>query len=69
MKLNFDALGPQTMHFNTVAEEEVDRGAEDETNSHGRGRLMRLATWIDLDSRFSVSLGRHLLCFVVAYMP
>lgn len=59
MKLNFDALGPQTMHFNTVAEEENDLGAEDETRNYARGRLMRLATWIDLDSRFSVSL-RHL---------
>lgn len=69
VKLNFDALGPQTMHFNTVAEEEIDRGADDDTNNHGRGRLMQLATWIDLDSRFSVSLRHHSLCFVVAYMP
>lgn len=55
MNLNFDALGSRTMHFSTVAEEEVDGGDGSQINNQGRGRLMRLATWVNLDSRFSVS--------------
>lgn len=53
MNLNIDSLGPQTMHFNTVAEEEVEAAAD--VNGQRQGKLMRLATWIDLDSRISVS--------------
>lgn len=54
MNLNLDALGSRTMHFNTVAEE-TDGGAGDQSHGGGRGTLMRLATLINLDSRFSVS--------------
>lgn len=53
--LDLEALGSRTMHFNTVAEEEADGGAGNQSHGGGHGRLMRLATWINLDSRFSVS--------------
>lgn len=62
MNLNFDALGSRTMYFNTVAEEEVNVEAGDHTNNHGRGRLMRLATWVNLDSHFSVSFYDSACC-------
>lgn len=62
VNLNFDVLGSRTMHFNTVTEEEVDTGAEDPVNGQSRGMLMRLATWVNLDSRFSVSKYSLLLC-------
>lgn len=55
LNLNLDSLGSRTMHFNTVAEEEADGGAGDQAHAQGHGRLMRLATWINLDSRISVS--------------
>lgn len=53
MNLNLDSLSPQTMHFNTVAGDDIE--GETGTNGQRQGKLMRLATWIDLDSRFSVS--------------
>lgn len=53
MNLNIDSLGTQTMHFNTVAEEEVEAAAD--VNGQRQGKLMRLATLVDLDSRISVS--------------
>ncbi|KAJ0121776.1 hypothetical protein J7T55_008943 [Diaporthe amygdali] len=51
INLDLDSLRPRTMHFNTVAGDEVEGGAEmgDERNA----RLMQLATWINLGSRFS----------------
>lgn len=52
MNLNIDSLGPQTMHFNTVAED-VEAAAD--VNGQRQGKLMRLATLVDLDSRISVS--------------
>lgn len=56
MNLNLDALGSQTMHFNTVAEEETDDGTGEQLHGGEQGRLMRLATWINLDSQISVSI-------------
>lgn len=55
MNLGLGALGSPMMHFNTVAEEETDGVADDPTHIRAQGRLMRLATWVNLDSRFSVS--------------
>lgn len=52
MNLNIDSLGTQTMHFNTVAED-VEAAAD--VNGQRQGKLMRLATLVDLDSRISVS--------------
>lgn len=57
MNLNLDGLGSRTMHFNTVAEENVTDGIDQRTDGHGQGKLMRLATWVNLDSRLSVSLN------------
>lgn len=55
LNINFDSLSTQTMRFITVSGNE----AEGEVDMAGQrqGKLMRLATWIDLDSRFSVSLA------------
>lgn len=55
MSLDLDALGSCTVRFTTVVEEEEDVGAGDQSYAQGHARLMRLATWIDLDSRISVS--------------
>lgn len=52
LALNFDSLRPQTMHFNTVTGNEAE--AEVDMAGQRQGKLMRLATWIDLDSRFSI---------------
>lgn len=62
LNLNFDALGSRTMHFNTVAEEDLDVGAGNQMRNQGRGELMRLATWVNLDSRLSVSLVQVTRC-------
>ncbi|KAK7737430.1 hypothetical protein SLS53_006503 [Cytospora paraplurivora] len=55
MNLDIDSLSPQTMHFNTVAGDEVEGAAD--VNGPRQGKLMRLATWIDLDSRISEQIG------------
>lgn len=55
VNLDLGALGSQMMNFNTVAEEEADGVADDPTHIRAQGRLMRLATWANLDSRLSVS--------------
>lgn len=67
MNLDFEALGSRTMHFNTVVEGGMDGEIEGQTNSHGPGRLMRLATWVNLDSSIAVGPRRSLLCVVLAY--
>lgn len=56
MNLDFGALGTRTMQFSTVAEEEaLDLEAHQHKHEYGQARLMRLATWINLESRISVS--------------
>lgn len=55
LNLNLDSLSPRTMHFNTVAEDGADGGMGEEVANHRQGKLMRLATWINLDSQYSVS--------------
>lgn len=56
LTLNLDSLSPQTMRFNTVSGNEAE--GDGEMNGQRQGKLIRLATWIDLDSRFSVSLEK-----------
>lgn len=55
MNLDLGGLDSQMMHFNTVAEDKTDGVGADQPHIRARGRLMRLATWINLDSRLSVS--------------
>lgn len=55
MNLNLDALGSRTMHFDTVAEQDVAEGLDQRSEGQRHGKLMRLATWVDLNSRLSVS--------------
>lgn len=57
LSLNLDSLSPYTVQFNTVSGNEAEE--ESYMNGQRQGKLMRLATWIDLDSRFSVSWERH----------
>ncbi|KUI66380.1 hypothetical protein VM1G_02032 [Cytospora mali] len=59
MNLNIDSLSPPTMHFNTVAEGEAEGHAN--IDGQRQGKLMRLATWIDLDSRFSIGCAGAVL--------
>ncbi|KAF3764856.1 hypothetical protein M406DRAFT_259223 [Cryphonectria parasitica EP155] len=61
MNLDLDALGSRTMHFNTVAEEEADSAVGGQSGSHGHARLLRLATFVNLDSRFSVGCAGAVL--------
>lgn len=53
VNLDLDALRPRTMHFNTVAGDEAEIGAD--MNDERHARMLQLATWINLDSRSSVS--------------
>lgn len=62
INLDLDSLRPRTMHFNTVAGDEAEGGAE--TYDERQARLMQLATWINLDSRFSVSLNIRFISIV-----
>lgn len=55
VNLDLDSLRRRTMHFNTVAGDEAEGGAD--MNDERHARLLQLATWINLDSRFSVSLS------------
>lgn len=64
LSLNLDSLSPQTMHFNTVSGSEAD--GERDMDGQRQGKLMRLATWIDLDSRFSVSLEEPFGLFILS---
>lgn len=58
MNLDIDTLGTRTMQFSTVAEEETaDLEAHQQSSAYGQERLMRLATWINLESHISVSLS------------
>ncbi|ROW11409.1 hypothetical protein VMCG_01390 [Cytospora schulzeri] len=59
MNLNLDSLSPQTMHFNTVLGNEAE--GEGDMTGQRHGKLMRLATWIDLDSRFSIGCAGAVL--------
>lgn len=56
MNLNLDALGTQTMQFSTVAEGEADPETNHQHSGHGQVRLMRLSTWVNLESHISVSV-------------
>lgn len=57
MNLDIDALGTRTMLFSTAAEEEmVDLEGRQQSSEYGQARLMRLATWINLENNISVSL-------------
>lgn len=61
MNLDLNVLGSRTIHFNTVADVE-DEGAADAGSHTGRqGRMMRLATLLNLDSRLSVRLISYFL--------
>lgn len=53
INLDLDSLRHRTLHFNTVAGDEAEGGAD--MNDHIHAKLLQLATWINLDSRFSVS--------------
>lgn len=55
INLDLDSLRRRTMHFNTVAGDGAEGGADVDDERHAR--LMQLATWINLDSRFSVGSG------------
>lgn len=56
MNLDLGALGTRTMQFSTVTEEEaVDLEVHQHKPEYGQARLMCLATWINLESRISVS--------------
>lgn len=50
--LDLASLHQQTIHFNTAAGDEAEGGVEMKDERHTK--LMQLATWINLDSRFSV---------------
>lgn len=53
INLDLDSLRRRTMHFNTVAGDEAEGGVDMNDGRHAK--LLQLATWINLDCRFSVS--------------
>ncbi|POS79862.1 DNA mismatch repair protein MSH5 [Diaporthe helianthi] len=59
INLDLASLHRGTMHFNTVAGDEADGGLDMNDDRHAR--LMQLATWINLDSRFSVGCAGAVL--------
>lgn len=59
VNLDLDSLRRRTMHFNTVAGDEAEGVAD--MNDERHSRMLQLATWINLDSHFSVSpISAHL---------
>jgi len=57
LNLDLSSLHRRTMHFNTAAGDEAEGGVVMNDDRHAR--LMQLATWINLDSRFSVGRSLH----------
>lgn len=53
INLDLDSLRRRTMHFNTVAGDEAESRVDMTDGRHAK--LLQLATWINLDCRFSVS--------------
>jgi hypothetical protein len=52
LNLDLSSLQRRTIQFNTVAGHEAEGGVD--MNDDKQARLMQLATWINLDSHFSV---------------
>lgn len=59
LNLDLSSLHRRTMHFNTAAGDDADRGAD--MDDDRQAKLMQLATWINLDSSFSVGGNLHVV--------